>query len=407
MQKLEDRREINSLTVLFACTYMVSYMTRINFGAIVSEISTASGFSKRLLSMSLTGSFITYGAGQVLSGILGDRISPKRLVSLGLGVTIAMNLLIPLCQNPWQMLAVWCVNGLAQAFMWPPLVRMMTVLLTPDDYKKAVTKVSWGSSFGTILVYLLSPIVIVNLGWQGVFFFAGGAGALMLILWNIKARDIRPEPKAEIHPGEKGSAGGLLTPAVLCVMLAIVLQGMLRDGVTTWMPSLIAESFHLDNETSILTGVLLPVFSILCFQLAQWLYRKKLPNPLSGGALLFGAGAVCALVLSQCCETSAAGSVLLSAALTGCMHGVNLLLVCMVPAFFEKHGNISTVSGVLNSCTYIGSAISTYGIAALSESVGWQKTIFLWFLIALAGCIVCLCCAGPWRKTMMCGGREK
>lgn len=402
MQKLEDRRQINSLTALFACTYMVSYMTRINFGAIVSEIASATSLSKSQLSMALTGSFITYGAGQIFSGILGDRISPKRLVSIGLLVTAVMNLLIPLCDEPWQMLTVWCVNGLAQAMMWPPLVRMMTVLLTAEDYKKAVTKVSWGSSFGTILVYLLAPAIIVAASWKAVFIAASVAAIVMLLLWNAKAQDIKTEPVKK-QAAEKATFGGLFTTLTLCVMFAIVLQGMLRDGVTTWMPSFIAESFGLGNEISILTGVLLPIFSILCFQIAQWLYRKKLPNPLAGGALLFGVGAVSALVLSVCSGGSAVGSALLSATLTGCMHGVNLLLVCMVPAFFEKQGNISTVSGVLNSCTYIGSAISTYGIAALSESVGWQKTILLWFFIALAGSIICLCCARPWRKTMMQG----
>ena len=45
------------------------------------------------------------------------------------------------------------------------------------------------------------------------------------------------------------------------VMIAIVMQGMLRDGVTTWMPSYISETYNLSNAIAILTGVVLPVFS--------------------------------------------------------------------------------------------------------------------------------------------------
>ena len=85
------------------------------------------------------------------------------------------------------------------------------------------------------------------------------------------------------------------------------------------------------------------------------------------------------------------------ALLTGCMHGVNLLLICMVPPFVQRHGNISTVSGVLNSCTYVGSAISTYGIALLSESAGWQTTSFVWFVIAALGAVVCTVCSRVWK----------
>lgn len=56
------------MILLFMCTYMVSYITGTNFGAILPEISIDLGFSKELLSMSLTGSFITYGVGQTVSG---------------------------------------------------------------------------------------------------------------------------------------------------------------------------------------------------------------------------------------------------------------------------------------------------------------------------------------------------
>ena len=398
MEKLKQSRQINALAFLLAITYMISYITRINFGAVVSEMSEVTGFSKSMLSMSLTGSFITYGLGQILCGVLGDRISPKRMIRIGLVLTIGMNCLIPLCQNPYQMLAVWCVNGFAQSFMWPPIVRMMSALLDEDAYKRTVAKVSWGSSIGTILIYLLSPVVIVTVGWKGVFFGAAGLGAVMLVIWNWKAVDIQ---KGQKQAATKGAAKILFSPLVLCIMIPIILQGMLRDGITTWMPSFISESFHMGNEISILTGVLLPVFSITCFQITTWLYRKKVTNPLTCSALLFVVGAGSALGLYFACQTSAAGSVFLSAMLTGSMHGVNLLLICMLPKCFERYGNISTVSGVLNACTYIGSAVSTYGIAALSEVIGWKQTIFLWFWVTLAGIVVCLLCARPWKKKFM------
>ena len=38
MYKLTDKKKINATILLFALTYMVSYMTRINFGAVISAI---------------------------------------------------------------------------------------------------------------------------------------------------------------------------------------------------------------------------------------------------------------------------------------------------------------------------------------------------------------------------------
>lgn len=384
------------LTLLFTITYMVSYITRINYGAIISEMEQATDFSKSLLSMSITGSFITYGAGQIISGILGDRFSPKKLVSTGLVTTVLMNLLIPLCKTPYQMLVVWCINGFTQSFMWPPLVRIMTTLFSEEDYKKAAVKVSCGSSLGTIAVYLLSPMLIMLSGWKAVFIFSAVCGFIMIIVWNIFCQDVPKSPRREVEVSPK--KGKFFTPLILCIMVAIILQGMLRDGVTTWMPSYISETYSISNIIAILTGVALPLFGILCFQLASVLYRKKFTNPLLCAGILFGAGTLSALGLFILPDWNAAFSVLLSATLTGCMHGVNLILICMIPPYFKKQGNVSTVSGILNSCTYIGSALSAYGIGLLSETMGWNFTLMIWLMAALAGTVICLACVKPWSR---------
>lgn len=400
MIQLQDKRQVNRIAILFTLTYMISYITRINYGAIIAEMEMATQISKSLLSMAVTGSFITYGTGQIISGICGDRFSPKKLVSCGLILSTAMNLLIPICRDPYQMLAVWCVNGFAQAFMWPPLVRLMTALLSAEDYKKTTVKVSWGSSFGTIIVYLVSPLIISTLGWKSVFLFSAICGIVMIFVWNKCAYEIQTDRKKEVVSERKNTGRTLFTPLMISIMIAIVLQGMLRDGVTTWMPSYISETYHMSSRISILTGVVLPIFSILCFQITSRLYRKIFTNPPMCAGVIFGAGAVFALALLLFSGHSAALSVLFSAMLTGCMHGVNLILICMIPPFFEKHGNVSSVSGILNSCTYIGSAISTYGIALLSENFSWEYTLLIWLLIGIAGTVLCLVSVKRWKKTI-------
>ena len=142
MEKLTDKRKINATVFLFTMTYLVSYMTRINLGAVITAVVEDTGMTKTMLSAAVTGSAITYGVGQILSGIIGDRVSPKKLVFLGIMVSVSMNLLLIFCRDHIQMTAVWCVNGLAQAFLWPPLVKLMVGLFTTHDYQRASTMVS-------------------------------------------------------------------------------------------------------------------------------------------------------------------------------------------------------------------------------------------------------------------------
>ena len=129
MNKLTERRDVNRLIFLCTATYFISYITRINYGAIIAEIAKQTGITNTLLSLALSGQFITYGCGQIISGYFGDRIQPKKLIASGLLVASLMNLLLPFCANAMQMAVVWSINGFAQAFLWPPLMKEMTSLL--------------------------------------------------------------------------------------------------------------------------------------------------------------------------------------------------------------------------------------------------------------------------------------
>ena len=397
---LTDRKQINRLAILFMLTYMVSYMTRINYGAIVAEMVVETGISKPMLSLALTGSFITYGIGQIISGICGDKFSPKKLVTIGLIVTVAMNALIPLCQNQYQMLAVWCVNGFAQSFMWPPIVKLMTGLLSSEDYNNVMVKVQLGSSSGTIAIYLLAPLIISISSWRLVFIFCAIVGAIMIVGWNALALDV---PVGKRDTSVSPSAAKEKTPSALkwalaFIMLAIIVMGMLRDGVNTWMPSYIDETYNLGSVIAILTGVVLPILAIICFRAASVLYTKKLHNPSVCSLVFFGGASLASLILVLTNGMNAILSVFLFSILSGCMSGVNMMLICTLPRFFKKSGKVSSVSGILNACTYVGSALSTYGIAILAEGSGWSTTLLILFILAAAATLLTLISAFPWNK---------
>ncbi len=387
----------NKIALLFSITYMVSYITRINYGAIISEMELATGESKQLLSMAVTGSFITYGVGQIISGIFGDLLSPKKLVSSGLALTVLMNFLIPLCQNPYQMLGVWCINGFAQAFMWPPLVKLMIMLFSQEDYPGVVVRVLYGSSLGTIFVYLVSPFLIMLSGWKAVFIFCALCGLLMLVLWIKHCPSVQLE-KTSKKQETSARKQSFFTPMLFGIMISIICMGMLRDGITTWLPSYVSETYKMSNLVAILFGVILPVFSMAAFKATSEIYARKFKSPLTCAGAIFILSTVLAALLLIMSGANAVLSILLMSLLTACMHGINLMLITMVPPFFSKTGNVSTVSGVLNACTYIGSAISTYGIAVVTENFGWNASITIWLFASIIGMALCYLCVGSWNK---------
>ncbi len=384
---------------LCAFIYFISYITRTNYGAIIAEMVADTGLAKSALSAALTGSFITYGVGQIISGLFGDRFQPKRLVTLGLALSVSMNVLLPLCNTAAQMTAVWCVNGFAQAFMWPPIVKLLTTLLTHEEYARDCVKVSWGGSLGTIAVYLFSPLLIVLWGWRCVFWVFALCGLIGLWLWQRFCPTITMTAVTERRTSNEQAGGHALFGLLpLLIMLSIVLQGILRDGVTTWMPSYISETFRLQEEIAILTGVLLPLFGMAMHYSVGLLYRKVFTCPMLCTLVVFAIGSLSALVLALFSTTNATVSILFSALLNGCMHGANLLLVCIVPPLLAKEGTVSTMSGILNACTYVGSALSAYAFPLLAENAGWSVTVFSWLAVSLIGTAVTAVCIPLWKR---------
>ena len=159
---METTKNKYSGILVFLCSavYFVSYLTRINYAAVMVEITKSLNISKTAASLALTASAISYGFGQIVSGYLGDKFKPEKIIVSGLICTSLMNLLIPLTASPGYMTAIWFVNGLAQAMMWPPMVKIMTSMLNDEEYKKGCIKVFWGSSTATIFIYIAAPFII-------------------------------------------------------------------------------------------------------------------------------------------------------------------------------------------------------------------------------------------------------
>lgn len=399
------------LTVLCTAVYFTSYISRINLAAVMVELIQSGFAEKHTVALALTICSVTYGIGQVLSGWLGDRFKPQNIILLGFLLTTSMNLGVTFLQNSSLLPTLWAINGFAQACMWPPLLSIFTEQLPQEHYSRACVWVSQGSAFGTIFIYAISPLLIRWGSFRTVFAFSGVAALIVAVIWKAfyerlfgtsAAAGMQTSTTEDTRVAEPFNCHALMLMGL--VMMGIVLQGALRDGVTNWMPTFVSESFGLDSPSAILTGVLLPIFQIPCTEAAARLQRKHLSNEATAAGVIFTLGATSSILLSVFMSRSALVTALLMALLVGCMHGINFMLISLSPQQFRRFGHISLISGTLNSCTYVGSAVSTYGFALLSESMGWHGTSLLWAGIATLGAIICLSIAKHWgrfRKSSM------
>ena len=292
---------------------------------------------------------------------------------------------------------LWALNGFAQAFMWPPIVRIMADSLDAETFVTANLFVTSAAHISTILLYLYVPLCLRFFSWQFVFSSAVALASVALLSIIIGLSVILPVSGAPARcrprtaaTGNRGFLRIIRLSGVLPLTVCIVACGYLRDGIESWLPTLYSEAFQKGEQEAILLSAMLPVFSVISTTAITAAHRYRTFNhEAKGSAILFAGAAViciplCALLGSS--EISIRVLCLIFASLVcGCMHACNFLLISCLPGRFRKYGIVATISGICNAFVYIGAAASMYGIPAISQVAGWRGVVISWMVIALLG----------------------
>lgn len=410
MEQRKDKEKILSAgTLLFvACwaAYCASYLGRINYTAALTAIVADGVFSKSHAGFIGTVYFFCYGAGQIFSGILGDRVSPYKMIGAGLAGTVCANIIMPLCSSSYiTMSIIWGLNGIVQSMLWTPVLYIIATVLPEEQRSRACLHIASSFPIGSLLSYVISAAAIKFASWHFAFFIPAGIIACIFVFWCLAAgktskilgrREKKTLPVQE-NTGAKVSLGKLFIvsgAAVICV--GILVQGMLKDGVTSWVPTLIKEKYNVSASFSVLLSAVLPIINLSGAWFATKLYEGPLKlNETAAAAFCFALTLIPLTGILFVGHYHIALCVIFFALFTTLITAINHLVITLIPVRFAKYGCASTVGGIFNCCTYIGSAISTYGFGAVSEKFGWTATVIFWIILGAIGVAVC---AVPMRR---------
>lgn len=409
------------LTALCCAVYFTSYLTRKGYDASILAICEETGLARTAAGLASTAAVALYGSGQFVTGFLADRFDPRRIVFLALLVTASCNLAMPMAAGAAcvpAMAALWAVNGFSQAMFWPPLVKIIADRLSPERFKSAVFWISVASNASIVAVFLLVSGCIRFAGWRTTFDVVAVAAFAMAAIWRgamFRSRRATPpsgDSSAESKESSKGGAARgsnvqrsktpilplLGASGMFFAMGAITCQGVMRDGIEVWAPSIVRDVFGLGTADSVFSVTLLPVFGVASMAAARAL-RRALGGEIKSAAALFGIGLVCASALFVSGGWALWFGLPVLATLSACMHGANLMLIGELPGRFSKYGCVGAVSGILNAFTYVGAAASIYGFAAIHERFsGWRPVFALWIAVLAAAMCLSLRALAKWNR---------
>ena len=151
---MQNNNELSQRTVVMLgfLVYFFSYAMRLDYSATLVAIVSDLKISNTMASAAVTGSFITYGIAQAFCGIVGDKISPIKMISVAMIGTIIVNVLVSFCSNIAIITILWSINGVCQAMIWPPLARFVLENVKKEKYADSITIVGLSASIGTMFV---------------------------------------------------------------------------------------------------------------------------------------------------------------------------------------------------------------------------------------------------------------
>lgn len=290
------RRGVNwaSIGLLYTSFYMCRYNFPIAYPAIIKEY----GFSDGQMGKIITATLLAYACGQILNGLLTDRLGGKRAMFIGATGTIIANALfgcasLPAQRSPfgvfaghvWLFATLWGMNGYLQSFGAPGMVKMNAAWFAREERGTFAGIFGFMINLGRFVINILGPALlggftifglthIPPLHWRWVFWVPAvvcGVMALIMALVVAETPERAGYDYARSHDS-KDDAGAtapfaevfvkiLSNPGIWITGFAYACTGVVRQCVDQWWPRYVTHvySLPLNSAKAAWLGFLLPL----------------------------------------------------------------------------------------------------------------------------------------------------
>ena len=403
---LENRLESRHFFWFIWLMYAVVYMTKNCFNAALASIVAEGILTKSQTGIFTSAFYLVYAPLQIVGGLAADRYSPERLVKIGLfGGTIA-NTVIFFNQNYYVMLAAWIFNGIVQFGLWPGVFKIISSQLVRSDRNMMTFYISFSSSFGLLLSYIVGAVII---DWKINFVISAVALLLFGVLMELYCRHLnphmkwdKPEKRADGEPRTDlcmSTAKLFAISGFFVVTVVAFIRCMLDQATKTLAPVMLMESYeNVSPNAGNFFNIMVIMFGILgTIFVKMVLYPKRVRNELKGFMVLLLLALPVSVILPFVGKINMIQIILALSVSCALFTGGNLFLSYYTNCFV-KYGRSATAAGVINAAAALGMVVAGYGFLRIAEIWGWQAVTASWIGMIVVMIILLFAILPAYRK---------
>ncbi len=395
MKALSNKKS-NFLIFLCWAAYTSAYVARLNYNASMVEILAQLGTTKEAAGTVSSFFFFAYGAGQLVNGLLSKKYNTKYSVAIALAASCVINFSMTFCQGIDAMKYLWFFNGVFQSILWSSLIKTLSDNLADNKLSKAVMVMSTTVASGTFAAYGLAALFsALQMKWTSIFYVASAVVGVVAVIW-FAGMNVIQKSKKEIQSAEKQEKKKLsLTPVfvftVIVILVSAVTNGFIKDGVTTWVPSILKEEFGVPSSLSIIVTLILPVLSIFGASLVKVLHKKQKNENVLNGIFYFASMVLIGLIILTLNLKSAPLTLALFGGIACLMAAINNVITSVVPLYSRDKIDSGLSAGLLNTFCYVGSTLATSLLGKIADTKGWNEVfvcILIFTIVSLGFCCI-------------------
>ncbi len=390
----ESKRNAIQLGVLCAIAYLAVYIARNVLGTVTPQM-IAEGFNEAYIGKASSIYFIFYAVGQLINGVIGDKIKSKYMLSLGLLLAAISNISFMYFPqtNSIGAMYVYGLTGFFLSMIYAPMTKVIAENTTQEHAVRCSLGYTFSSLFGSPVAGVIAAVMV----WQSVFYISSIALVVMAIACFVfftvyEKKGIVKYNQFKIEKQKGGSIGVLLKRDIVRFAIVSIATGVIRTTVVFWMPTYISQylGFTPSVSASIFTIATL-VISISAF-ISVFIYEKLKSNMNLSLLVMFGAAAVSFGLLYFIKEPITNISLLILGILaSNCASSMIWSVYC--PSLRDT-GMVSGATGFLDFASYMAASVASTIFATAVTDIGWGNLILVWCALMVVGIIVSI----PFKK---------
>jgi sugar phosphate permease len=370
--------------------YATYYLGRKGFSVTKARIRKELGIGEGALATIDTGYLTAYAVGQFVSGMIGDRVGARRLVSFGMLAAALTCAAFGAGSTAAALFIAFTLNGFAQSTGWPGTTKGMAEWTPPEN--RGALMGFWCTCYqvGGIVATAFCAWLLGRYGYKSAFFVPAICLAAVGLL---VAATLRPGPyaaasEAKSEPRLAFHLAALRTPTLWSYGAAYFFIKLIRYSLLFWLPYYLHTSLGLGEVQA---GYLSTSFELggVVGAVTIGLVSDRLVHlPRSIVAAVSLVGLASALVVYGWLTPSSPVLQFSIMALIGALlFGPDSLVSAAAAQEAVGPAEAATATGFVNGVGSLGAILQGYVTVGLRQRFGWSAVFYTFVVFALLSAV--------------------